>query len=70
MGTRIGKMTVEAAAVGLAVGILYAALFRLGVPLCAPSAESCAIHRLGPLFGVPLGLIATVLWVLARRVSW
>ncbi|GAA1707833.1 hypothetical protein GCM10009745_64620 [Kribbella yunnanensis] len=65
----IGRVTLQAAYVGLAVGLLYAVLFQLGVPLCPPSAENCAINSLGPLFAVQLGGIAMVLAlpVLAAR---
>lgn len=65
----IGRVMLQAVGVGLAVGLLYAVLFQLRVPLCAPSAEGCAIERLGPLFAVPLGGVAMALWVLARRLS-
>src|SRR3954463_5390487 len=63
----IGRVMLQAIGVGLAVGLLYAVLFHLRGPLCAPSAEGCAIDRLGPLFAIPLGGDSRALWVLARR---
>ncbi len=57
----IGRVMLQAAYVGLAVGLLYAALFQLGVPLCPPSAADCAIGSLGSLFAVQLGGIAMAL---------
>ncbi|MFB6723501.1 hypothetical protein ACFCV3_25200 [Kribbella sp. NPDC056345] len=57
----IGRVMLQAAYVGLAAGLLYAALFQLGVPLCPPSAEDCAIGSLGSLFAVQLGGIAMAL---------
>ncbi|WP_405063053.1 hypothetical protein OG474_15820 [Kribbella sp. NBC_01505] len=62
-----GKVVLQAATVGLAVGLLYDALFQLRVPLCAPSAADCAIDSLGLLFAAPLGALAMALTLLARR---
>lgn len=57
----IGRVMLQAAYVGLAVGLLYAVLFQLRVPLCPPTAQNCAIDSLGSLFAVQLGGIAMAL---------
>ncbi|WP_371406028.1 hypothetical protein OHA10_10725 [Kribbella sp. NBC_00662] len=57
----IGRVTLEAAFVGVVAGVAYAAMRHLGAPLCPPTAVSCAAEAGGALFAVQLGGVATAL---------
>lgn len=57
----IGRVTLEAAFVGVVAGVAYAAMRHLGAPLCPPTAVSCAAEAGGALFAAQLGGVATAL---------
>ncbi|TDW71449.1 hypothetical protein [Kribbella pratensis] len=60
-GRTIGRVTVQAAFVGVVAGVAYAAMRQVGAPLCAPTAVSCTAETGGALFAVQLGGVATAL---------
>ncbi|MFI5691421.1 hypothetical protein ACIA58_06240 [Kribbella sp. NPDC051586] len=60
-GRTVGKVTVQAAFVGVVAGVAYAMMRQFGAPLCPPTAVSCAAEAGGVLFAVQLGGLATAL---------
>jgi hypothetical protein len=60
-GRTIGRVTVQAAFVGVVAGVAYAMMRQFGAPLCPPTAVSCAVEAGGVLFAVQLGGVATAL---------
>lgn len=60
-GRTIGRVTVQAAFVGVVAGVAYAMMRQFGAPLCPPTAVSCAAETGGVPFAVQLGGVATAL---------